>query len=134
MEKGGSCGCGKIEYKVLENPKYIGYCHCEICQKIHGSAFSAFAAFPMSAYSISEGAEYLSYYQSSRNVRRSFCSKCGSSISFEHKLEKDIWIAAGTLDFDPGVKARSQMFTDSKACWHEINENLEQHKGFPSYT
>ena len=134
MEIGGSCCCEKIQYEVLENPKYIGYCHCNICQKSHGSSYSAFAAFPMSAFSILKGTEYLSYYQSSKNVRRSFCSNCGSKITFEHKHEKTIWISAGSLDFDPGIKVKSQMFTDSKAPWHDIDNDIEQHKGFPNHT
>jgi len=133
MKMTGSCCCENIHFEVLEKPKYIGYCHCSICQKTHGSPFSAFAAFPTSSFNIIKGSECLSYFQSSENVRRSFCSNCGSKITFEHKLEKTIWISAGSLNFDPGFKAKSHMFTDSKAPWHEINDDLEKHKHFPSY-
>ena len=62
-----------------------GPMHCSICQKTHGSPFSAFAAFPTSSFNIIKGSECLSYFQSSENVRRSFCSNCGSKITFEHK-------------------------------------------------
>ena len=134
MKMTGSCCCGKIQYQVLEKPKYIGYCHCKICQKTHGSPYSAVAAFSVSAFSVLKGDEYFSYYQSSENVRRSFCSKCGSRMTYEYKFDKTIWVSAGSLDFDPGIKAKSHMFTGSKAPWHEINDNLEQHKGFPNYT
>ena len=44
------------------------------------------------------------------------------------------WIALGTVNGDPGVRARAHIFAGSMACWHEIADDLPEFEEWPSET
>jgi hypothetical protein len=65
-------------------------------------------------------------------VERTFCGDCGSSLLFRFDgLPDAVWVAAGTLDDDPGIRPDAHIFVASKACWYEIADALPQHAGYP---
>jgi hypothetical protein len=37
-----------------------------------------------------------------------------------------VWVAAGTLDSDPGVRADAHIYVASKAPWFEISDGVAQ--------
>lgn len=78
------------------------------------------------------GEHLLTRYQSSPGEQKTFCSVCGSSLVtlFENAPE---WLGfpLGTLDDDPGVKAKCHVFVGSKAPWHDIADNLPQWDELP---
>jgi hypothetical protein len=65
-------------------------------------------------------------------VERVFCPVCGSNLLFVFKGMPDkLWIAAGSLDDDPGLRPRSHIFVGSKAPWHEISDELPSFDELP---
>jgi len=36
----GGCQCGKIRYRITEEPQLVYTCHCTDCQRLTSSAFS----------------------------------------------------------------------------------------------
>ena len=92
----GGCLCGAIRYEADHDPLVSALCHCRMCQKNFGSAFSAALGFKSSGFRILSG-EPISY-QSSEFVRRSFCGSCGSPIAYQRDDTEFVAIQMGTLD------------------------------------
>lgn len=127
----GSCLCGEISYGVTKPFEEMHHCHCSMCRKAHGAAFSTFAQTGKSDLRVLTGEDKLRNFQSSSFVERAFCSECGSSLFFRHAARPDaVWVAVGSLDGDPGLRPQAHIFTSSKACWHEIEDRLPK---FPEY-
>jgi hypothetical protein len=106
-----------------------------MCRKAHGSAYTTFAKVTKADFQFTAGSELVKRYQSSPEVQRSFCQNCGGKFTFEWtQAPGHLWIAAGTLDDDPGMTPEFHIFVGSKAEWFEINDQLPQHEGYPPAT
>lgn len=128
----GRCLCAQIKYTLSDAPLLLENCHCNICRKLHGSAYTTFAKVKASDLEFVAGHSLLVRYQSSPKVQRSFCKNCGGKLTFEWEQQPDyIWLVAGTLDDDPKLKPKFHIFFESKASWHEIHDNLPKYRGFP---
>ena len=129
---GGACLCGAIRYQIRGPIEGIDYCHCSMCRRSQGSAFSTYGRVPRPALRIVSGADRMKDFRSSEEVTRSFCSECGSSLLFHHAAAPQFsFIAVGTLDDDPGSRPEAHIFVGSKASWYEISDGLPQHDGYP---
>ena len=69
-ERRGGCACGRVQYAVTGEPLRVGLCHCTSCRQESGSAFTAYAIWPRSAFR--------STGEFSTWEGRSFCPECGS--------------------------------------------------------
>jgi hypothetical protein len=128
----GSCLCGAIRYEIDGPFGEMHHCHCSMCRKGHGAAFSTFARVSRASLRFLSGAEQLRRFRSSPPVQRSFCGGCGSSLLFEvDALPEVVWVAAGTLDDDPVMRPQAHIFVDSKAPWDCIVDGLPQFPGYP---
>ena len=128
----GSCLCRTVIYELSEPPENLFNCHCTMCRKAHGAAFATFATVKAEALRFTSGGEHLVRFHSSPLVQRCFCRSCGSPVLFLYDgLPKVAWVVAGTLDDDPGVRPSAHIFVASRAPWHEITDELEQHPDDP---
>ena len=127
----GSCLCGSVRYSIAAQITHAENCHCSMCRKAHGAAFSTNALVPTAALSV-EGGECLSRYQSSPNREKLFCSRCGSQLFIRrlNALEGTV-VALGTLDNDPCVRPSRNVFVGSKAPWHQVDEKIPSYKVYP---
>lgn len=131
----GSCLCGQVRYSISSAPLLLENCHCSMCRKAHGSAYTTFAKVMKADFQFTAGSKLVKHFQSSPEVQRSFCQNCGGKFTFEWALAQNyLWIAAGTFDNDPGMKPEFHIFVSSKAEWFEINDQLPQHEGYPPAT
>ena len=127
----GSCACGKVQYEVRGLPKVAYYCHCGRCRKQSGSSFATNMVVQRDDFAVVSGEEILSYYQSSPQLRRYFCSGCGSPIySVGDKYKHIVSVRCGTLDSALSVHPSVHAFVASKANWVDISDELPQ---FPEY-
>ena len=127
----GGCLCGAVRYEI-EGPVYdVHHCHCSMCRKSHGTAYSTFARLDASGFRYTKGDDQVRAYRSSAPIERAFCATCGARLTIRFDGMPDTtWVSVGTLDDDPGVAAHCHMFVASKAPWHEISDALPQ---FPEY-
>jgi hypothetical protein len=127
----GSCLCGAVRYTVSSPVAFAEHCHCSMCRKAHGAAFSTNAAVPAASVSI-VGSENLSQYASSKNRLKMFCARCGSQLFIKRTNAPEVMVVTlGTLDQDPGIKPSRHVFVGSKAPWFEIEASLSQHEVYP---
>jgi hypothetical protein len=127
----GSCLCGSVRYAIDGTITLAENCHCSMCRKAHGAAYSTNALVPTEALKI-DGKEHLRSYRSSLNREKLFCSRCGSQL-FIRRLNapEGTVITLGTLDDDPGIKPSRHVFTGSKAPWHQVDPALPAHAVYP---
>ncbi len=124
----GSCLCGGVRYEARAFASAMTHCHCSRCRKAHGAAFATYARVEHADFKFVSGADEVASYRSSPDVLRTFCRRCGSTLQFVRESKPEgFWLAVGTLDDDPGIRASHHIFVDSKAPWFEITDGLPQH-------
>lgn len=128
----GTCLCKAVRYEVDGALGEIHHCHCSRCRKAHGAAFSTFGRLARTQLRIVAGNDAIRAYRSSPQIERTFCSVCGSNLTFAFDgLPDEIWVAVGTLDDDPGARPTAHIFAASQAPWHPISDELPQFAEYP---
>jgi len=128
----GSCLCGTVRYEVRGALGPASHCHCSMCRKAHGAAFGTYARVRRNDFVLLSGAQDIVSYQSSPEVARTFCGRCGSTLQFIRVTRPDSFsLALGTLDDDPGVRPSMHIFVRDKAPWADIGDELPRHAGRP---
>ncbi len=128
----GSCLCGKITFSVGEFMPVIGHCHCNMCQKFHGAAFSTFVEVNVKQLTWLSGKANLSDYKAENKTVRTFCRCCGSSLLFEsayNRKAQTIEVALAAFDDiseHQAVTPDAHIYTESKVPWLDINDKLPQ--------
>jgi hypothetical protein len=119
----GSCLCGAVTFEVTGDLPAPSACHCTQCRK-HSGHFEASTDLPRSNVTV-RGSDKVTWYQT-ENVRRGFCSTCGSSL-FWDPVGKD-WtaIAMGAFDTPTNAKLERHIFTANKGDYYEITDGLPQ--------
>src|SRR5689334_9171233 len=98
MREGG-CLCGAIRFAADGAPKWTAYCHCASCRRHTGAPVSAYAGFETGKVRFTQGEP--TYFESSPGVRRGFCGRCGSTLSFEgERWPGELHLHIGAFD-DP---------------------------------
>jgi len=129
----GGCLCGRVHYEITGPLFDADHCHCSICRRQHGAAFSTYADFNPGDFKWISGEEHVKVYETLAGSGWCFCSECGSSLAGSEK-GRITTVTLGTVEGDPGIKPESHIFVGSKAQWHEINDDLPQFEERPPDT
>lgn len=130
MSNQGSCQCGAIAFE-FEGSSFLTFCHCKICQKVHGSAFAPFLHAESKTFKWLKGEEFLSYFNSSPHFTRVFCSKCGANLpTVNHELNH-IAVPPSAMDTSIDRQPVAHFYTQSKASWFTIGDNGQQYETIP---
>ncbi len=123
----GSCLCGKIAFSVSEFEPLVGHCHCTMCRKFHGAAFSTFVEVKLEHLTWLRGESEFSSYQAENDTVRQFCQHCGSSLmfisSFNQKA-KTVEVALACFDTEPPVSPDAHIYLASKVSWYSPSDDL----------
>ncbi|HEX8234003.1 MAG TPA: GFA family protein [Caulobacteraceae bacterium] len=120
----GSCLCGAVSFDVEGELPPPDACHCSQCRKQSGH-FWASTDVPRASVKI-EGAEKLTWFQSSERVRRGFCSTCGSFLFWEPIGRDKIAIAMGAFGAPTGARLAHHIFVADKGDYYDIADGLPQ--------
>ena len=121
----GGCLCGKVRYQVSGPLFGADNCHCSMCRRQHGAAFSTYAEFEPGDFIWTSGESIVKVYEALSGGGWCFCSECGSTLAGTDQ-GKITSVTLGTVEGDPGIKPESHIFTASKAPWYEIKDDLPQ--------
>lgn len=128
----GSCLCGAVRYELNDDINELYFCHCSICRKANGSAFSAVARVNTSKLFLISGGKHLKKFYSSEGAGRYFCEECGSPLFSRRDLTPEVLgLRIGTLDSSLSDKPIKHVFTGSKASWYPICDNNAQYEELP---
>lgn len=92
----GGCQCGAVRFRMNDRPTDVSICHCRMCQKAFGNYIAPLASVRDDDFTWTRGAP--DWFQSSSQVRRGFCGKCGTPLAYD--APTGLAIAAGAFD-DP---------------------------------
>ena len=117
--KYGGCLCGKIRYQIEGDPFASDYYHCRICQRQTGAPVSAWMDFKKEQIKLLD--VKVKEFESSKTVRRGFCSNCGSTLSFRDIMQPDyLTLSITSLDDPNTFSPKYHIYVDSAVKWHSI--------------
>jgi hypothetical protein len=133
MKNIGSCLCKQVTFEVEKLQGQIGHCHCKMCQKFHGAAFSTFVETKKEDLTWLSGEELLKQYRADNESVRTFCVCCGSSLLFESKYNRNedtLEVALAAFDKLEPVNPDAHIYTESKTTWFDIQDDLLQFRQY----
>jgi hypothetical protein len=125
----GTCLCGAVRYGMDGPFGPMVHCHCSMCRKAHGSAFATFVA--AGSLEWTSGRENVASYASSAGGLRHFCRTCGSVTPPPQPEGERVFVPAGNLLEDCGARPSAHLFTDSRAPWITLTDDLERFPAAP---
>ncbi|HET7480536.1 MAG TPA: GFA family protein [Rubrobacteraceae bacterium] len=123
----GACMCGAVRVLVRGEPFGAPYCHCKDCRKATGAPVSLLVGYEEEQVQI-EGTA-LQFYESSPGVHRSFCGRCGTSISYQDgRLPGEIYIHVGVLDDPASFEPTVHSWHSQRLDYMSIVDDLPRHR------
>ncbi len=131
MKWTGGCLCGAVRFESDADPKWVSHCHCGMCRRQTGALVGTYVAFPAGTVRWTGVAP--TRYRSSKDVERSFCSKCGGTIGF-HRVHETT-LSAGSFD-DPSAlpfdgKENLHVWCQERVSWFDVSDDWPRHDRFP---
>jgi hypothetical protein len=123
----GRCQCGTVSYRVADEFRWAGNCHCSRCRAATGSAFKPYAGIEREKLELTAGSDEL-LIVGVPDANDTRCGRCGSLL-FSVILEGEyVNVAMGSLVDAPGIRPTHHIFVGSKAPWLEIADDLPQYQ------
>ena len=116
----GGCQCGAVRF-TCESLDHASICHCRMCQKAFGNAFSPMANPRGFRWTRGEP----KWFHSSNVARRGFCADCGTPLAYQAG-EGEVEIMICTLDNPDAIAPALQLAASSRVVWADSLANLPQ--------
>jgi hypothetical protein len=123
----GGCECGAVRYRVEGRMRDSVVCHCGQCRRTHGHA-PGYSKARLTEITI-EGEGDVSWYASSKEAKRGFCGRCGSSLFWRLEGGDGVSVTAGSLKAPTGLKTARHIFAADKGDYYEIADGAPQDPG-----
>jgi hypothetical protein len=95
----GGCQCGRIRYRAQTDPAQAIACHCRMCRRATGGAWTPYINVPWAGLAWEREPDW---YQSSPIARRAFCNICGTPLGFAFLDGESMDLTIGSFD-DPAA-------------------------------
>ncbi len=121
----GGCLCRRVRFEVLQEPLYVGYCHCRFCQLASGGALGVSLIFDKTAVRFL--GDEPKKYKSSEIAERGFCGNCGTSITNTHYAPDEsayYAIRLGAMDNPADFPPTFHWGVENQLPWLDINDDL----------
>ena len=119
----GGCLCGAVRYRAQAQPVRGVMCHCRMCRRHSGAPALAFVHFPIESFQWL--GEMPSWFRSSANAERGFCSRCGSTLGMREDVLADrVQVCIGSLDEPARVRIDDHVWTGSRVPWFDTRDAL----------
>ena len=127
----GRCLCGNIRFQVQGDPIWIAHCHCQSCRRNTGSAVATFIGYHPER--VIYEVDNRQFYESSPGVRRGFCGKCGTPMSYEaDKYPDELHLYVSTMDEPNQFVPEYHVFHAEHIPWFEVADDLPRYDGTSS--
>ena len=119
----GGCLCGDVRYRVTGSPRSGLICHCVSCRRAAGAQSVAWLTFPSEVFSFTSGEP--TRYRSSAEVVRTFCGRCGTTLTYQHDGYLDfIYVTAASLDDPDEFPPTHHVWIEDGISWDTANDGL----------
>ena len=123
----GQCLCGNIQFKIKGEPVWSGYCHCESCRRFTGSVVTSWLGIKNSDLVFTRG-QPVKF--EAAGIDRSFCSICGSSLTYEaNYFPNYIQVHIGSLDNPNKIEPLAHVHFAEKIEWFDVDDKLPRFEG-----
>jgi len=127
----GGCLCGRIRYHASAEPLWVCHCHCEMCRRQTGAPVATYVGFPAGTVKWLDNEP--TRYRSSKDVERSFCPVCGSTIGFHRVHETNL--SVGSFDAPEALPAADiwtgHVWFKEHIPWFDTADDWARHAEFP---
>ena len=123
----GGCQCGRVRYRVEDEPLAVAACHCTECQRQTGSAFGMSMVVPRDAFRLTSGElrTFTRKAYSGGTVVCAFCPECGTRITHApSKMPKTLNVKPGTLDDTSWLTPALHVWLASKQSWVPVPDGV----------
>src|ERR671929_1907353 len=80
----GQCLCGKVAFEIDVPARWAWHDHSPASRRAHGAAYATYVGSWRKRFRITKGEEAISRFEdAATNTVRSFCSSCGSPLTYE---------------------------------------------------
>lgn len=124
MARLGGCLCGGVTYQIAGDLKDALACHCSQCARTSGN-YAAMAACRTADLTIEDGGT-LTWFRSSPEVSRGFCSRCGGNLFWRQDPGEETYVTVGTLTPPTGLRLAEHIFVASRSDFYDIADGLPQ--------
>ena len=115
----GSCLCGAVRYRAATSVRRVVNCHCSLCRKMNGSAFSSYAVIPFEALEIS-GETHVATYVVTQRARKHYCGRCGTPLfNLNSKYPGACMLYLGTVDGNEEHAPSLNVYCETMLSWLE---------------
>jgi hypothetical protein len=106
-------------------------CPCESCRRSTGGAVVACCGFRREDVAFTGATP--TYYSSSPGVRRGFCARCGTSLTFEStRWPEDVHLMVGNFDAPESFTPQCHVFAAERMPWLHFADGLPRYRTTPS--
>ncbi len=126
----GSCLCGAVGWEA-EPPLFaMRACHCSRCRRRSGSSYFVGLGCGAGSLHWRSGEQLVRSWQmpGTRVYKPSFCVICGTPTP--SVLGHGTFLAAATLDGDPGIRIRCHIYYGSRAPWLDVADGIARFEEF----
>jgi len=120
----GRCLCESVRYAIRGPLRPIIACHCSQCRRASGHFVAATSAPSANLSLISS--EGLTWYRSSPQAERGFCSRCGSNLFWRRIGGDATSVMAGSLDPPTGLAIEKHIFVGGKSDYYTLDDHKPQ--------
>jgi hypothetical protein len=119
MKVHGGCHCGALRYEAEIDPEKAGVCHCTDCQRLTGSAFSAYVPVLRERFRLNgEPRIYVKIAESGNRRAQAFCPTCGTRIYAAAAEQAQVFnLRLGTVDERSELAPKVQIWCRSALPW-----------------
>lgn len=124
----GRCRCGACSYALaLDALPPVYACHCHICQRASGSAFSVQALVREDQLAVSGPVIKREVVTEDRTSVQRYCGECFSRLYNTNTRRPGIAVVrAGTLDRSEELVCNGHIFTNYKQAWVQLDPAVPQ--------
>ncbi len=128
----GGCFCGAVRYRG-RGSLGVAICHCRDCQHVSGAPLVAWIEVAREDLEWTKGAP--SYYDHTSDwptpVRRSFCSQCGASLTYDREGSPELDITVASMDAPESVRPDMQVYVSSRVPWVHVDDDITPYERMP---
>lgn len=126
----GHCLCKAVQYAAGGEPLWCAHCHCGDCRRHTGSAVATFVCVHKAHFRLTAGE--LGRVESSPGVYRSFCSACGTPMTYERDdLPGEIHLYLGTLEHPEDMPPTLEVFCKERLPWLKLSVDGPSFESLP---
>ena len=127
--EGGSCFCGAIVAQMKGDPFWICYDHDQDCRRAIGGAVIVWVGYRPEQIQFVAGNP--KSFSKTRGVARTFCSECGSSISYtDQGIPNELYLALGFLDHPERFHPEAHAYWRERLTWIAFADELPRIDGY----